>query len=339
MEFTVLGRTGLRVSRTAFGVLPIQRVTFAEARMLLWKGFEHGINFFDTARAYSDSEEKIGYALADVRDQIFIATKTHGTSGDDLNIHLNTSLHCLKTDYVDLLQFHNPDCVPRPEDEDGRYQAMLAARDAGKVRCIGVTYHRLDLAREAVASGLYDTVQFPLSAISSPEDLALVDLCREHNVGLIAMKPLCGGLLANAPAAFAFLRQYDNVVPIWGIQRECELDELLELSADPPALDAAMWQSIEQERAELSGNFCRACGYCLPCPADIPIPMAARMTLLLNRMPYQQFLTDVWQEYMSHIEQCTECGQCASRCPYGLDTPRLLRENLEGYRERLLQLR
>lgn len=339
MEYTTLGRTGLSVSRTSFGVLPIQRVSFDEARLLLRKGFEHGINFYDTARGYSDSEEKIGYALADVRDRLFLATKTHARDGAELVASLETSLRNLKTDHVDLLQFHNPPTVCAPGDPDGRYEAMLAAQAQGKVRFIGITNHRLDVARAAVQSGLYDTVQFPLSAISSDADLALVDECRAQNVGLIAMKALSGGLLTHAPSAFAFLRQYANVVPIWGVQREHELDELLALEADPPALDAAMWEIIRRDRDELAGEFCRGCGYCLPCPAEIPIPMAARMSLLLRRMPWQPLLSEEWQQQMARIDDCTHCGQCASRCPYGLDTPDILPRMLDDYRNFLREHR
>lgn len=333
MQYTTLGRTMLRVSRTAFGALPIQRVSFDEAAKLLRTAYEHGINFFDTARAYSDSEEKIGGALADVRDEIFIATKSMASTGEELREHLETSLHNLRTDHVDILQLHNAGNLVRPDDGSGLYEALCDARAAGKTRFLGITSHRLDIARQAAASGLYDTVQFPLSAISTDEDLQLVDDCARANVGLIAMKGLCGGLLTNAAAAFAFLRQFENVVPIWGVQRETELAEFLALEENPPALDEAMWARIRQDRAELADDFCRGCGYCLPCPAEIPIPMAARMILLLRRAPAQPFFTEESQQLMARIEQCIGCGQCASRCPYHLDTPRLLRDNLQGYRE------
>jgi predicted aldo/keto reductase-like oxidoreductase len=179
---------------------------------------------------------------------------------------------------------------------------------------------------------LYDTVQFLLSSLSSDADLQLIEDCRQHNVGVIAMKALSGGLITNARTSFAFLRQYENVVPIWGVQRMHELEDILALEATPPALDEALWAEINKDRQELSENFCRACGYCLPCPANIPIPMAGRMMLLLRRMPYQQFLGDSWQANMERIEDCTECGHCKAHCPYGLDTPALLKRNLEDYR-------
>jgi predicted aldo/keto reductase-like oxidoreductase len=176
--------------------------------------------------------------------------------------------------------------------------------------------------------GLYDTVQFPLSAISSPADLELAGVCRQNDVGLIAMKAMCGGLLTGARLAFAALRQYENTVPIWGIQREQELAEFLALEADPPRLDDEMQAAIERERAELAGDFCRDCGYCLPCPAEIPIPTAARMAFLLRRSPSARFLTPEWQEQMRRIE---DCGACRERCPYELDTPALLQKMLRDY--------
>ena len=337
MDYLRLGRTDLQVSRTGFGALPIQRVGFDEARAILCRACEAGISFFDTARGYSDSEEKIGYALADVRQNIVLATKSGAGDGQTLTEHLETSLSNLKTDYVDILQLHNPASLPDPDDATGTYAAMIRAREKGMIRFIGLSNHRLDVALEAAAWGLFDTVQFPLSAISSPEDLELIDVCRQHDVGLIAMKAMCGGLLANATAAFAFLRQYGNVVPIWGMQRMSELEEFLNLEDNPPALDEGMWAAIEADRRELSGDFCRACGYCLPCPAEIPIPTAARMKFFLQRAPSARFLSEECQADMARIEDCEDCGQCRERCPYQLDPPALLKRMLEDYRSFLKQ--
>jgi len=333
METTTLGRTGLKVTRTGFGALPIQRVDFETARTILRAAYEGGITFFDTARGYSDSEEKLGYALADVRDEITIATKASGAKDRaSLLAGLEVSLSKLNTDHVDLLQLHNVFPLPDPEDPESLYAGLLEAQRRGMTRFIGLTNHRIAVAVEAARSGLYDTIQFPLSAISADKDLELVEVCREHNLGLIAMKALCGGLLTNARMAFAALRCYDNVVPIWGIQRLSELEEFLALDANPPVLDEEMLALIEREKAELAGDFCRGCGYCLPCPVDIPIPMAARMSFLLRRSPSERWLSPEWQEQMGRIDDCLECRQCADRCPYGLDTPNLLKKMLADYR-------
>jgi len=329
---TTLGRTGLQVTRTAFGVLPLQRTEKEEAARILRAAYDAGINFYDTARGYTDSEEKIGYALSDVRDRIIIATKSHAKDRKGLLAHLETSLRELRTDYVDLLQLHNS-AVPDANDPDSSYAGLIEAREKGLVRFVGITCHSRDYAFEAVASGLFDTLQYPLCHLSADEDLALVEKCREANIGFIAMKPLSGGLITNIRAAFAFFRQYENVVPIWGIQRMTELEEILALDADPPALDSALSAAIDQDRRELAGDFCRACGYCMPCTVDIPIPMAARMPLLLRRMPYRDFLSPDWQERMRRVENCTDCGACRERCPYGLDTPALLRRSLIEYEQ------
>lgn len=331
LEKMRLGKTEIMASRTAFGALPIQRISKADAAYLLRKAYDNGINFFDTARAYTDSEEKIGLALSDVRKSIFIATKTAATDKKSLFKDLETSLRMLKTDYIDIYQLHNPASIDY-DDPDGIYQGLCEAKRKGLVRFIGLTNHRLNLALEAARSGRFDTIQFPLSMLSSDEDLKLIEECRKNDVGLIAMKAMSGGLIRRPDAAFAFLRQFPNVLPIWGVQRERELDEFLSYEENPPLLDDVLRQVIEKERQELSGDFCRGCGYCKPCPAGIPIETAARLTLLMSRAPYQPYLSDEFKEQMDRIENCTGCGHCRRHCPYGLDTPALLRRNLEEYR-------
>ncbi len=332
MEQIRLGRTELMVGRTGFGALPIQRVDFETAKMILQKAHGGGINFFDTARGYTDSEEKIGYALGDVRENIILATKASAGDRAAMLKHLQKSLQCMKTDRIDIFQLHNPKELPDPDDPESSYGGLLEAREKGMIRFIGITSHRLDHALKAAASGLYDTVQFPLSAISSDKDLQLVQVCRNNDIGLIAMKPLCGGMLSNAALAFGFLRQFDNLVPVWGIQRQSELEEFLTLEKNPPVMDEQMLAAIEKDRAELASDFCRGCGYCLPCPVDIPIPMASRMAYLLRRAPTANFLTEEWQEKMQRIENCTECGQCAKRCPYQLEPPSIFRKMYEDYK-------
>ncbi len=326
-----LGRTNLIVNKNGFGALPIQRVSLEEARPILRKAYEKGINFFDTARIYSDSEEKIGYALSDVRKDIIIATKTPSTTVEGFWQDLNTSLGLLKTDYVDIFQFHNPSFVPRPGDGTGLYEAMLEAREKGLIRFIGFTNHRLHLAEEAVLSGLYDTLQFPFSYLASEKETALVELCAQKDIGFICMKALSGGLITRADAAYAFLSQFP-VLPIWGIQRERELDEFLACGEQPPAMTEEIKAHIARERAELTGDFCRGCGYCMPCPVGIEINNAARMSLMLRRAPEKAWLSEDWQRKMALIDDCLECGQCTSRCPYQLDTPSLLKKNWEDYK-------
>ncbi|NBK78276.1 aldo/keto reductase [bacterium D16-76] len=334
MTTVTLGRTGIVSPKNAFGALPIQRVSADYAGKLLRKAFEAGITFFDTARSYSDSEEKIGLALADVREKITIATKTPSTTVEGFWKDLETSLRLLKTDYLDIYQFHNPAFCPKPGDGTGLYEAMLEAKAQGKIRFIGLTNHRPHVAQEAVESGLYDTLQFPFCYLATDKDIALVNMCKEKDVGFICMKGLSGGLITNSAAAYAWQAQFDNTLPIWGVQRESELDEFLSYIDNPPSMeDAEIKAVIEKDREELIGNFCRACGYCMPCPAGITINQCARMSQLIRRSPSAGWLTEESQAMMMKIEECLECGQCKKKCPYGLDTPTLLKQNLADYKD------
>ena len=326
-----LGKTGLMVSASGFGALPIQRLNMEDAVRLLRRAYDGGINYFDTANAYTDSEEKIGNALSGVRHEIIISTKSGAKDKPTLLKHIELSLRRMKTDYIDILQLHNPQTLPDPGDPDSTYGGLLEAKKRGWIRFIGITNHSAEHAREAVLSDRYDTLQYPFSMLSSKRDVELVELADGHDMGFIAMKALSGGLVSNAAAAFSFMKQYPTVVPIWGIQRESELDEFLALEKNPPAYDEHMKALIEKDRKELAGDFCRGCGYCLPCAAGIDIPTGARMKFLLRRAPYRQFLTDEKRAGMLKIEDCIHCNACRSRCPYGLDTPALLRENLEDY--------
>lgn len=333
MKTVTLGRTGITVNKNGFGALPIQRVSADYAGKLLRKAFDAGITYFDTARAYTDSEEKIGLALSDVRDKIFIATKTMSTTVEGFWEQLETSLRLLKTDYIDVYQFHNPPFCPKPGDGSGLFEAMLEAKKQGKIRFIGLTNHRLNVAEEAVRSGLYDTLQFPFCYLATEKDTALVDLCREQNVGFISMKGLSGGLITNSAAAYAWQASFENALPIWGVQREQELDEFISYIQNPPTMDDPEIKAvIEKDRKELIGNFCRACGYCMPCPAGIVINQCARMSQLIRRSPSASLLSPENQAMMEKIEDCLHCNQCKKKCPYGLDTPTLLRQNLEDYR-------
>lgn len=331
METVTLGRTGIRVNKVGFGVLPLQRAPMGEAVYLLRKAYKHGIDFFDTARVYTDSEEKIGNALSDVRDDIIIATKTVAQDAKGFWEQLETSLGLLKCGYIDIYQFHNPPFCPKPGDGSGLFEAMLEAREKGLIRHIGITNHRYHVAVEAAESGLYDTLQFPVNYLSTEREIDIMNLCRERGVGFIVMKAMSGGLITSAAASCAFYGGFDNALPIWGIQRESELDEFISFIEAPPALDDALRAVIEKDRSELCGDFCRSCGYCLPCPANIDIPQAARMSLLLRRAPAAAFLSEEWQDKMRLISNCTGCNHCKEHCPYELDTPALLKANLEDY--------
>ncbi len=328
-----LGNTGITVEKNSFGALPIQRISTEEAVKLLRKAYDHGVTFYDTARFYTDSEEKLGEAFDGMREKVYIATKTGAVDGEGFWKDLHTSLRNLRTDYIDLYQFHNPGFCPKPGDGSGLYEAMIEAKEKGMVRHVGITNHRLNVANEAVESGLYETLQFPFCYLATQKDIALVEKCKAADMGFIAMKALSGGLITNSAAAYAFLAQYDNVLPIWGVQREAELDEFLSYIDNPPQMTEELAAVIARDREELLGDFCRGCGYCMPCPVGIEINNCARMSLLIRRSPSAEQLTPQVKAKMKKIEECLHCGKCKSKCPYGLDTPALLQKNYKDYCE------
>ena len=327
MQKVTLGRSGLVVPRNGFGALPIQRISQTDAVRLIRRALDGGMYYFDTARFYTDSEEKLGAALEGRRSEVIISTKTGATTAEDFWKDLETSLRLLKTDYVDLYQFHNPSFCPKPSDGSGLYEAMLEAQKQGKVRHIGITNHRQRVAIEAIGSGLYETLQYPFSYLATEADMRIVEMCREHNMGFICMKGLSGGLITHSAAAYAWLAQYNHVAPIWGIQKESELDEWLSYQDNPPVLTDEMRAIIEKDRRELSGDFCRGCGYCQPCTVGIQIQDCNRMSLFLQRAPHSVYVTEDWAREMAKIDDCVHCDLCKTRCPYGLDIPNLLVRN------------
>ncbi len=336
MREITLGSTGIKVVQNGFGALPIQRVDLKEAVKILRKAYDGGMRFFDTARAYSDSEVKLGEAFGNGyvdREEIFIASKTTSTTPEGFWKDLETTLTNLKTDYLDIYQFHLMGRCFRPGDGTGMYECMLEAKAQGKIRHIGGTAHKIGIARELAESGLYETVQYPISYLADEQEIELIKLCVKNNVGVICMKGLAGGLITNSRAAMAFVSQFDGTVPIWGIQKESELDEWLSYMEDTPKMDDEIRSFIDSERKELGGEFCRGCGYCMPCTVGIQINQCNRMSLLLRRSPSAGWLGEHWQKEMARIEECISCGACLPKCPYELDIPRLLKKNLEDYRE------
>ena len=333
MRQVTLGSTGITVPQNAFGALPIQRVSTEMAVKLLRRAYEGGMRFFDTARAYSDSEVKVGEAFDGMREKVFIATKIGAKTPEEVRSQLEISLKNLRTDYIDIYQFHCADQCYRPGDGTGMYECMEELKKEGKIRHIGITAHKLYIAEEAIESGLYETLQYPFSYLSSEKELALVKKCKEANMGFIAMKGLAGGLINRSEAAMAFMTQFDNVLPIWGIQKEKELEEWLAFMEETPAMTEELRTYIEKEQKELTGEFCRGCGYCMPCPAGIMINQCARMSLMLRRAPSKAWLTPEMQAEMKKIEGCLHCNQCMSKCPYELNTPELLQKNYEDYKK------
>ena len=333
MREITLGSTGITTRQNAFGALPIQRDDKDTAVAILRRAYEGGMTFFDTARAYSDSEEKVGEAFHGMREKVYIATKTAAKTPEQFWEQLETSLRMLQTDYIDLYQFHCVGQCYKPGDGTDMYECMLEAKAQGKIRHIGVTAHNIEIAMECVQSGLYETMQFPFSYLSSEKEIALVQACKEANMGYIAMKGLAGGLIHDSKAAMAFMTQFDNVLPIWGVQRMSELEEWLAFMDETPEYTDEIRAFVEKEKLELAGDFCRGCGYCMPCPVGIQINNCARMSLMLRRAPSKAWLTKEMQAEMMKIENCLHCGACASKCPYELNTPELLAKNLADYKK------
>ena len=336
MKSVTLGRTGISVLQNGFGALPLQRVPLEEAVHILRKAYEGGMRFFDTARAYSDSEEKLGEAFGNgyiKREDIIIATKTPAKTPEDFWKDLDTSLNMLKTDYIDIYQFHLMSECWLPGQENGMYDCMVRAKEQGKIRHIGGTAHKLGVGKDIALSGMYETLQYPICYLADEKEKELIEICNTNDVGLICMKALAGGLITDSEAAMAFMNQYDGLIPIWGIQRESELDEWLSYMDDTPVMNDRISAFIKSEQEDLKGEFCRGCGYCMPCTMNIQINNCNRMSLMLRRAPSKVWLGEYWQNEMAKIPDCINCGACLPKCPYGLDIPALLKKNLEDYQE------
>ena len=327
MKNVTLGKTGITVPQNGFGALPIQRADKDTAVLILRRAFEGGITFFDTARAYSDSEEKIGLAFGDMwpsmRDKMILATKTQATDPETFWEHLNKSLELLKTDYIDIYQFHCVSKCYRPGDGTGMYEAICEAKEKGLIRHIGITTHKIELAFEILESGLYETLQYPFSYLASEKETELVKKAEECGVGFIAMKGLAGGLITDSKAAFAFMSGFDNVIPIWGIQRMNELEEWLSFFNDTPVMDKDMEEFIVREQENLKGEFCRGCGYCMPCPFGVDIPGSFRFYNLSYTDSYmtgvkEYFMCTAMKDTKSMASLCKQCGRCETHCPQGI---------------------
>ena len=321
------------VTKTSIGCLPLQRCTAEDAVRILKRAYDAGINYFDTANGYTDSEEKIGKAFEGIRHNVIISTKSMAVDAKTVTQHIETSLKRMKTDYVDIFQFHYVHGIFDPDDPAGVHAAVMEAKKKGYVRHIGVTAHRLDIAIEYVKSGLCETMQYPLSYLTSEAELELVSICKEHDVGFIAMKGLAGGILDNPRVCHAFMNQYDNVAPIWGVQTLEQLEQWIAVAEEDPELDEEMRAVIEADRKALADNFCRGCGYCAPCPVGIEIHTLARINMLLRRSPWKPFFTEAWRKKLELINDCTRCGACVGKCPYKLNIPELLKFMLKDYHE------
>jgi uncharacterized protein len=333
MRYKRLGRTGISASSVGFGALPLQRVSMAEAAHLLEAAVTGGVNIFDTAHAYGNSEEKLGGTLPACRQKVHIVTKSLERGREGLIRECAQSLNRMKTTYVDVMMIHFATEMPDFNDSEKAYAGLTELQRRGMAHFKGISTHRHDVACAAIVSKRFDVVQYPLSYLSDDKDMEIIHLAGENDIGLLGMKPMAGGLLSSGRAAAAWMNQYDNLVPLWGIQSAKELQEFLDCQDVIP--DEDIKRIIEADKKNLSGEFCRGCGYCMPCPQGIDIVYCGRMAFMLRKESRQELLTGPWQERMSKIKGCTKCGSCRAKCPYGLDMSVILPEQLREYKKYL----
>ena len=330
-----LGKTGLMVSEIGIGGISITRIALKEAVDLIRHGLDLGINFFDTANMYLDSEQKMGEALAPVRSEVIIATKTGARDVETAEEHLAKSLNDLKTDYIDIYQAHNVSTEEHLEQilaPGGIYEFMVKAKEKGMVRHLGFSSHNPTVAKKVVETGLFETLQFPFNFLETKALEELFPAAEKLDMGLIGMKPLGGGMLEKAELCFGFLKGYPHIIPIPGVQTREELDEIAGLYQQPRPLKPEDLEAMEAIKKELGDNFCRRCGYCQPCPQGIEIPFVLLFKSQAKRFSAEKVI-EMNRDRMALAEECEECGQCLEKCPYELPIPDLLKETVDYYHE------
>lgn len=343
MDKVMLGRTGLRVARLGFGGIPIQRLEFGAAVRLVREAIDNGIEFIDTARAYSDSERKIGAALAGRRrDRVVIATKAHGLDAATMAANIEASLSELRCGWIDLYQMHSLDNWERfrqATGPGGAMRALVAAKLAGKVRHIGVSSHSLDFLERllAEAPNAFETIQVPLNFVGDEAGARLLGPARAAGVGFIAMKPMGGGALERPDLALRYVLQFDGVVAIPGIETRSELRQNLRLARCPRPPAGSELRDLAALRRRLGRMFCRKCDYCRPCPADIQISLALGAETLVRRFN-RQTLAGWCLDVMRKAAACRKCGACEKRCPYRLPIRRLLAEKVAFFRKAVAEM-
>ncbi|MBS3871998.1 MAG: aldo/keto reductase [Firmicutes bacterium] len=334
MEYRTLGLTGLTVSRLGLGGIPIQRATQEVAAEMIAVCHDLGINFIDTARGYRDSEEKLGKALQSRRSSFYLASKSARRDAEGFRQDLELSLKLLQTDYIDIYQLHMVsafDVWEQVQAKDGALSALLAAREQGLVRFIGVTSHNNDVLEVIIKSNLFDTAQFPLNVVES-QFVGSLTLSRELKMGTIAMKPLAGGALQRADLALRYLLPSDIDTLIPG------MDTVEQLHANYRALELGALSpqeltELEADAKSLGEDFCRRCEYCLPCPQGIRIPTLFILEGYTSRYGLQEWARERYAGMPVHADDCTECGLCEQRCPYGLSIRRKLKTTAEVFRQ------
>ena len=331
MEYKILGKTGLKVSVMGFGGIPIQRIDAAGTRVLMEKLAENGVNYIDTARGYTVSESYLGEALEGIRDKFILATKSMGRTKEAMAADIDISLKNLRTDYIDLYQCHNPnmDQLDQILAPGGALEALLEAKEAGKIGHLGLTAHSLAVFERALELPWVEPIMFPYNIVET-HGLDLIAKCREKNIGFIDMKPLAGGALEDATLAIRYvLANPDVTLTIPGMADVSELDQNLAAAADCSPLTEAELTKIEAVRKELGTQFCRRCNYCAPCAVGINIPSVFLFEGYMSRYGLAEWALGRYETLPKKASDCIECGQCETRCPYHLPIRQMLKKCAE----------
>ena len=335
MEYVILGKTGLKISRVGFGGIPIQKVDGDGAKKLMQAVVDSGINFIDTARAYTVSEELIGEALVGMREKFVIATKSMARTADAMQADIETSLKNLKTDYIDIYQIHNVTMEQLKVvcGEGGALEALNQAKADGKIGHIGLTAHSLEVFEYAASLDWVETLMFPYNIVETQGE-EIIKKCKKNNVGFICMKPLAGGALENAGLAMRFIAANDDVtVIIPGMCNETEVEVNVSAVCDKSPLGSDELAEIERIRRELGTNFCRRCNYCQPCAAGINISGVFLFGGYLERYGLEDWARARYATLPNKASACIECGACETRCPYNLPIREMLKKYAASFGE------
>ena len=333
MEYHVLGKTGLKVSMMGLGGIPIQRIDAAGTRILIEKLVENGINYIDTARGYSVSEQYLGEALDGLRDKFILATKSMALTKDNMAKDVDISLKNMRTDYIDLYQFHNPSLVQLEQiiAPGGALEALQEAKTAGKIGHIGLTTHSAKVFEKALEFDWVETVMFPYNLVETHGE-ELIQKCSENNVGFIAMKPLAGGAIEDPTLALRYISKNAGVsVFIPGMAEISEFDQNLAAVNDTAPLTDTELEKIDMIRKQLGTQFCRRCGYCAPCTVGIVIPNMFVFEGYLERYGLADWARGRYNAQAKTASDCIECGVCETRCPYQLPIREMLKHTAKSF--------